>query len=103
MNLQGAPRPSWPGGVAARSRKAAEQPKPRRRGGGSTNVLASCPDSFCSIHLWLKDGEIRLSESDIGRGGDDIRPLGRTTCHHQRHAQRRYADDVILRGELIAF
>jgi len=27
--------PSWPGGMAARSREAAQQPKPRRRGGCS--------------------------------------------------------------------
>src|SRR5215510_825574 len=33
-----AARPSWPGGVAARSREAAQQPKPRRRGGCSNTA-----------------------------------------------------------------
>src|SRR5262245_42011624 len=38
MNPGGAPCPSWPGGVAARSRETAQQPKPRRRGGCSNTA-----------------------------------------------------------------
>src|SRR5262245_63185802 len=38
IDLQGALCPSWPGGVAARSREAAQPPKPRRRGGCSNTA-----------------------------------------------------------------
>src|SRR5262245_41491002 len=43
--------PSWPGGMAARSREAAQQPKPRRRGGCSNTAdLALNHHPVCGVN-----------------------------------------------------